>query len=189
MRTALVCFVVWLLYLLSSQAYAQPAPRAVQDRNGACTVKWLTDRLWWRETSYNAGPGITEAIKANHGNPRDEYCGHTQAGAQRSCGLPVPKGSGGSYNWFLDVKRNVLLGSTGSFDSVRVGYKIGLYNPRRGRIAHITAVAELARAVRRGRPARGAWCVGGNEGTGTNAGMHRTFYPASGIYAAANYNY
>jgi hypothetical protein len=26
-------------------------------------------------------------------------------------------------------------------------------------------------------------------GTGTNAGMHRTFYPASGIYAAANYNY
>jgi hypothetical protein len=42
------------------------------------------------------------------------------------------------------------------------------------------------RAIRKGRPARGAWCIGGNEGTGASAGVHRTFYPTNGIYAAFN---
>lgn len=132
----------------------------MQDRNGAATVQWLTDRLWWRETSYNAGPGISDAIRANGGRPRDEYCGHTQAGAQRSRRLPVPVGSGGSYNWFLDPRRTVVLGQVGSWDSIRVGYKVGIFSPARGRIGHITAAAELVRPIRQGRPAaRGAWAA------------------------------
>jgi len=161
--------------------------RVRQALNGACTIAWLRTRLWWRETSYNAGPGITEIIRANGGSPREEYCGDTQAGAQRSCSLPVPAGSNGSYNWFLNPKRNTLLGHAGSFDSTRQGYKIGIFNARKGRIAHITAADVVVTS--RNAPARGAWCIGGNEGSGTKAGMHRTWYPKANIYAAANYNY
>jgi hypothetical protein len=78
-----------------------------------------------------------------------------------------------------------LYGQRGSFDSVRVGFEIGIYNPRRGRIAHITRAVALAHPLRKGRPAWGAWCIG----TGATAGVHRTFYPASGIYAASNWLY
>lgn len=83
----------------------------------------------------------------------------------------------------------MLYGTRGSFDSVRAGFNIGIYDARRVRIAHITRAVALARPIRKGRPARGAWCIGGNEGTGANAGVHRTFYPASGIYAASNWLY
>ncbi|TGD82881.1 hypothetical protein [Hymenobacter wooponensis] len=181
----------WLFYSLVAVWAAQAqTSRALQAQNAACTTQWLTANLWIREaTGRNDGPAVTRIILENGGVRGNEWCGFTQAEAQKRCGLPRPKGAGGSYNWFLDSKRNVLKGKVGSFDSVQVGHKIGIYSASRGRIAHITACVELARAVRKGRPARGAWCIGGNEGRGTNAGMHRTFYAATDIYAAANWNY
>ena len=158
-----------------------------QAANGLCTMAWLRANLWWREVSYNAGPGITEAIRANNGQPREEYCGDTQAAAQRACSLPIPSGSNGSYNWFLDPRRNVLRGTVGSFDNAKVGYKVGIFNPRKGRIAHITAIDVLVTS--RNAPAQGGWCIAGNEGSGTKAGMKRTWYPKVNCFAIANWNH
>jgi hypothetical protein len=191
MRTALVCFVVWLLYLLSSQAHAQPAPRAIEAWRAAAATAWLEQHLYLKEThGYNRNPLIDTWARANGNALGSEWCGLTQWACQQSLKLPSPKGPAGSYNWFPPASpRTVFYGTRGSFDSVQVGFEIGIYNARRGRIAHITRAVELARPIRKGRPARGAWCIGGNEGTGTNAGVHRTFYPATSIYAASNWLY
>jgi hypothetical protein len=191
MPTALVYLVAWLLYLLSTQAHAQPAPRAVEAQRAAAATAWLEQHLYLGEThGYNRAPLIDQWARANGNALGSEWCGLTQWACQQALGLPSPKGPAGSYNWFPPASpRTVLYGARGTFDSVRVGFNIGIYNARRGRIAHITRAVELARAIRKGRPARGAWCIGGNEGTGATAGVHRTFYPASGIYAAANWLY
>jgi hypothetical protein len=147
---------------------AQPVPRAIEAQRAAAATAWLEQHLYLRETNgYNRNPLIDTWARANGNALGSEWCGLTQWGCQQALKLPTK----------------------GSFDSVRVGFNIGIYNARRGRIAHITRAVELARPVRKGRPARGAWCIGGNEGSGANAGVHRTFYPASGIYAAANWLY
>lgn len=191
MRTVLICFAAWLLYLLSTQAHAQPAPRAIEAQRAAAATAWLEQHLYLKESyGYNRHPVIDGWARANGNALGSEWCGLTQWACQQALKLPSPKGPAGSYNWFPPASpRTVLYGTKGSFDSVRVGFEIGIYNPRRGRIAHITQAVELARALRKGRPARGAWCIGGNEGTGASAGMYRTFYPASGIYAASNWLY
>lgn len=191
MRTALICLVVWLLYLLSTQAHAQPAPRAVEAQRAAAAKVWLEQHLYLRESyGYNRHPVIDQWARANGNALGSEWCGLTQWACQQALGLSSPKGPAGSYNWFPPTSpRTVLYGQRGSFDSVRVGFEIGIYNARRGRIAHITRAVELASPLRKGRPARGAWCIGGNEGTGATAGVHRTFYPAPSIYAASNWLY
>jgi hypothetical protein len=170
---------------------AQPVPRAIEAQRAAAATAWLEQHLYLKEThGYNRAPLIDTWARANGNALGSEWCGLTQWGCQQALKLPSPKGPAGSYNWFPPASpRTVLYGTKGSFDSVRVGFNIGIYNPRRGRIAHITRAVELARPVRKGRPARGAWCIGGNEGSGAKAGVHRTFYPASGIYAAANWLY
>ena len=179
MRALLLC----LLLALASPATAAPT-------GAECCIAWLRARLWVREaTGHNDGPAVAAIIAANNGNPRDEWCGHTQADAQRSCGLPVPKGSGGSYNWFLDrVRTFYLVGVRGTLDAIQPGHLVGIYSPKRGRIAHITRAVQVVPPLRKGRPPRGFYCIGGNEGSGTNAGMHLTYYPSGGIHAAANWS-
>ena len=179
-----------LLLVISWQLTAAQPSRAVQDRNGAKAMVWLRAHQYLRETNgYNRAPLIDQWARANGNDLGSEWCGLTQWACQQSLRLPSPKGPAGSYNWFLDPKRNVLLGKAGSWDSVRVGYKIGIFSVKRGRIAHITAADELIRPLRRGRPARGAWCIGGNEGSGRNAGVHRSLYLSTDVYASSNYNY
>lgn len=184
MKTALVCFALLLCWLLCTHAHAQ-APRAVQAQRAAAATVWLQQHLYLRETAgYNRAPLIDSWARANGNALGSEWCGLTQWACQRAQKLPTPVGPAGSYNWFKDPKR-----TSRNFDSLRVGYCVGIYNTRRGRIAHITRAVELARPIRKGRPARGAWCIGGNEGSGANAGVHLTFYPATGIYASSNWLY
>jgi hypothetical protein len=174
----------------SLTSYAQPAPRAVQPQRAALATAWLEQHLYLKEThGYNRAPLIDTWARANGNALGSEWCGLTQWACQKAQKLPTPRGPAGSYNWFLDPARTVLLGTRGSFDSVRVGYCIGIYSARRGRIAPITRAVQAARPIRKGRPARGFWCIGGNEGSGANAGVHRTFYPATGIHAGANWLY
>lgn len=179
----------WLLLCITYYSHAQPVPRAVEAQRAATATAWLQKHCYIREQGNNRGPLIDEWAKANGNAYGSEWCGLTQWACQKAQALPTPKGPAGSYNWFLDPKRTYLLGARGSFDSVREGHCIGIYNARRGRIAHITRAVELARPIRRGRPARGAWCIGGNEGSGAKAGVHLTFYPATSIYAASNWLY
>jgi hypothetical protein len=186
MRALLLLY--WLLASCQLAA-AQPVPRALEAQRAATATVWLQQHSYIREMGHNRGPLIDEWAKANGNAYGSEWCGLTQWACQKAQGLPTPKGPAGSYNWFLDRKRTYLLGARGSFDSVRVGHCIGIYNARRGRVAHITRAMELARPIRKGRPARGAWCIGGNEGSGANAGVHLTFYPAPSIYAASNWLY
>jgi hypothetical protein len=190
-RWLLWVMVVWTLICLGYYAKAQPVPRAIEAQRAAAATAWLEQHLYLKEThGYNRNPVIDSWARANGNALGSEWCGLTQWACQQALKLPSPKGPAGSYNWFPPASpRTVLYGAKGSFDSVRVGFEIGIFNARRGRIAHITRAVELARPIRKGRPARGAWCIGGNEGTGAKAGMHRTFYPASGIYAASNWLY
>ncbi len=171
-----------------SRTIASPAQQA---RNSEASLVWLRAHLHVREaTGRNDGPDVTAIIRAAGGTPGEEYCGDTQFNAQKAWRGPTPAGPAGSYNWFLNPTRTYfLLGVRGSVDSLKVGHCIGIYSPKRKRIAHITRVAQLGRPVRAGRPPRGYFCIGGNEGLGVNAGIHLNFYPASGIYAAANWSY
>lgn len=182
-------FALLLALGLSHCARAQPS-RAVQDRNGTAIVAWLREHLDLRETTgYNRDPLIDSWARKAGNALASEWCGLTQMANQIAQKLPYPAGPAGSYNWFkLGSPRNVLRGTTGSFDSARVGYRVGIFNARRGRIAHITAIEEVYKKRQGNRP-RGAWCIGGNEGSGKNAGVHRTFYPAVNIYALSNWNY
>lgn len=180
---------VWLLAIC--QLAAQPTPRALEAQRATDATAWLEQHLYLRESyGYNRHPVIDGWARANGNALGSEWCGLTQWACQKAQVLPFPKGPAGSYNWFPPTSpRTVLYGSKGSLDSARVGFCIGIYSARRGRIAHITRAVEVMRPLRKGRPARGFWCIGGNEGTGTKAGVHRTPYPASSIYAASNWLY
>ncbi len=170
-----------LLLAISYQLSAQPS-RAVEASRAAAATAWLTPRLYIREaTGNNDGPDVWALIKAGGGQPRMPWCGFTQRACQVALKLPYPAGAGGSYNWFLDKRRAVPL------DSIRPGLLVGNYSRARGRIAHITRVVQVIPPLRKGRPPRGAYCIGGNEGSGTRAGMHRTLYPMASIYALSNW--
>ena len=54
-------------------------------------------------------------------------------------------------------------------------------------IHHIARVAVLGKPLRAGRPPRTVWTIAGNEGRGTNAGMHLTPYPSQNIAAFSNW--
>ncbi|MBH8569346.1 hypothetical protein KB206_10655 [Microvirga sp. STS02] len=182
---------------VSFQLCAQPTPLPRGGGAATCTLNFLASLLWVRESQgYNAGPGVALLVKGGGGNyaTRPEYCGFTQAYAQRHCGLPIPRnGMQGAANaWFPltgpDAWRTVFqrAAGRGSIDSIRVGQKAG-FDYGAG-IHHVGAVAALGRAVRAGRGPRSIWTLAGNEGSGATAGVKRTLYPIGAIDGLANWN-
>lgn len=160
------------------QLSAQPASRAVEARRAAAASAWLTAHMWVRGFE---SPFVVNLRKLGGSAPHTAWCGLTQREVQRSIGLSWPNGSAGSYNWFLDKRRAV------PRDSIRVGLCVAIYSPARGRIGHITRALEIVPPLRKGRPPRGAYCGGGNEGSGANNGIHRTLYSLPSIYALSNW--
>lgn len=189
-----------LLLLAVRVAQAQPSPRARQQQAATCTLDFLTAHLWVTESQgRNAGPGVQQLVKAGGGeyskSYKPEWCGFTQAAANRSCSLPIPKNGmqGAAKAWFPltgpDAARTVFhrAAGRGSIDSIRVGQKAG-FDYGRG-IHHVAAVAELGRPVRAGRAPRSLYTLAGNEGTGTTAGLKRSLYAITSIDALSNWNY
>ena len=200
--TRLLIILVVLLVCLRLTGYGQAlrplaaprsASRVAQGRNATLIVLWLTQRLDVREaTGHNDGPGVAAIVRAGGGDPRDrpEWCGYTRAAAQRSVGLPIPLAGmqGAARAWFVPSPRLLYrAGSVGSLDSLRVGLCGGVWH--RENIHHIVTIAELGRPLRKGRAPRTVWCLAGNEGVGLNAGLHRSLYPATAMFALANWLY
>ena len=197
---------LWVLILLLGwlfgawRAQAQPAARACQAQAATCTLAFLRSYLWVRESQgYNAGPGVEQLVRAGGGEYRatykPEWCGFTQAAANRSCKLPIPgKGmQGAARAWFpttgSDAGRLVFhrAAGRGSIDSIRLGLKAG-FDYGAG-IHHVAAVAQLGRPVRAGRAPRSVYTLAGNEGKGTAAGLKLTLYSITSIDALANWLY
>jgi hypothetical protein len=183
-------FIVCSLLLLASKCQAQPS-KAVQAKRATATIVWLQKHINLRETGgNNRGPLIDSWARACGNDLGSEWCGLTQWADQRANNLPVPVGPAGSYNWFKDVKRTqYIVNIRGRLDSIPPGWPAGIYNNRKGRIAHIVRIISVVPNEIKGRPPRGFWCIAGNEKSGKNAGVHLTYYPAASIHAAANWLY
>jgi len=193
---------VMLAWVLVCAAYVAKAQPRRNPATQASTIKWLADRGGVREaTRYpgNDGLAVAAIIRAGGGNPAEhpEHCGFTQAADQRAHGLPIPAGGmqGAARAWFVDAQRRPLPrcfyygGQRGVLDSVQAGDLLGFAYRPNPTIHHITRAAKQVPALRRGRPPRGYWSWGGNEGRWPNAGMHYTFYPGPNITAAARWDY
>jgi len=144
-------------------------------------------------TGRNDGPEI-DAWNRALGVPLGSYwCGSYQAGIQRLCGLPVPNGAAGSYNWFKNAGRTYYIRDRrGTLDSLRVGHVVGFYYTNLGRIGHIGRAVALGKPLRAGRPPRGYYVNAGNTGSGggrDGGGVRVVYYPAYSIYAGANWLY
>jgi len=189
----------WALLCLVYYAKAQPRRNPATQ---AKTVKWLADRGNVREATArpgNDGPAVAAIIRAGGGTPaqRPEWCGFTQAGDQRAHGLPIPANGlqGAARYWFVDVKNRLLprtfyyAGQRGVLDSIQQADMLGFAWRPNLVIHHITRADKAVPPLRRGRPPRGFWSWGGNEGRFPNAGMHYTYYPAANITAAARWDY
>jgi hypothetical protein len=185
---------IGLLLVIAHYARAQAPAPAVQLANANCSLKWSYTQLYVRElTGRNDGKEV-EAYQRLTGNHKgDSWCGSFQAAVQRACGLSLPAGAGGSYNWFKDPRRTYYVrGQRGNIDQIRLGDKAGFYYANLGRIGHILLVARESRPIRRGRPARGYILRAGNTGSGggrNGAGVYDLYYDASAIYAASNWKY
>lgn len=185
--------VVSLVLLVVRACHAQPIP-AVQLANANCTLKWSATQLYVRElTGRNDGKEVEAYLRLTGNQKGESWCGAFQAAVQRACGLAMPAGAAGSYNWFKDTRRTYYVrGSRGTVDQIRLGDKVGFYYANLGRIGHILLVARESRPVRRGRPARGFILRSGNTGSGggrEGAGVYDLYYDANAIFAAANWNY
>ena len=183
------------LLLLAVRASAQPS-RARETANAVCTLDFLRAHLSVRESEgNNAGPGVRALVLAGGGDYSSayhpEWCGFTQAAANRSCGLPIPKNGmqGAAAAWFTPGPRLVFhrARAYGSIDSIRPGLKCG-FDYGRG-IHHIGCVAVLGRPVRAGRAPRSLYTLAGNEGRGTDAGVKLSLYSIGSIDALANWLY
>lgn len=179
-----------LLLLAVSTSYAQPARNPATTK---ATLDWLTARLGVREaTGHNDGPAVAAIVTAGGGvaTQRPEWCGFTQAACQRASKLPIPKNGmqGAARAWFADIARTYYRpGVRGGLGDIQPGDLAG-FDYGRG-IHHITRFAQVVPGLRPGRPPKGFYTLGGNEGRGTNAGLHLTYYPAANIAAAARWDY
>jgi hypothetical protein len=167
---------------------------AVQVQNANCSLRWSFGKLYLRElTGNNDNPEVDVWARATGTALRSSWCGLFQWADQKACGLPVPNGAAGSYNWFLDLRRTYYIQNRrGTLDMVKLGHKCGFWNNKLGRIAHIGMVVREARPIRKGRAARGFRIRAGNTGTyggRDGAGVHDYDYAASDIYAFANWLY
>lgn len=195
-RALALLIVVWAVVCLAYRAKAQPIP-ARRPAVTASTLQWLTDRLYIREaTGRNDGPAVAGLITAGGGvaSQRPEYCGFTQAADQKAHKLPIPARGmqGAAAAWFpltgLDASRTYYFaGRRGVVDSIRAGDLVG-FDYGRG-IHHVARDKEVVPPQRKGRPPRGFWTLAGNEGRGTKAGVHLTYYPAVNIDAGARWDY
>ena len=197
MRKLLVRCTPLLVLSLIAPAQSRRNP-ATQAR----TVKWLADRGAVREATArpgNDGPAVAAINSAGGGNPATfpEHCGFTQAADQRAHGLPIPGNGlqGAARYWFVNPANRLLprtfyyAGQRGVLDSVQAGDLLGFAWRPNPTIHHITRAAVRVPPLRKGRPARGYWSWGGNEGRWPNAGMHYTYYPGPNITAAARWDY
>jgi hypothetical protein len=199
---ALVAGILLALALLVGFAFGAAAQPRRNPATQASTVKWLADRGTTQEATArpgNDGPAVAAIIRAGGGNPaiHPEWCGFTQAANQRAHGLPIPaKGmQGAARAWFVDAQQRPLsrcfyyAGRRGVLDSVQAGDLLGFAWRPNPVIHHITRAAKQVPPLRRGRPPRGYWSWGGNEGRFPTAGMHYHYYPAANITAAARWDY
>lgn len=180
----------WWLMTYPGPVAAQPSRSATLQ---TATIAWLTARLDVREaTSRNDGPAVAAIVRAGGGQPNVglEWCGFTQAADQRANGLPIPAAGmqGAARAWFTDSQRTFYLaGRRGALTSIQPGDLAG-FDYGHG-IHHITRFVEVLPPLRKGRSPRGFYTIGGNEGRGIRAGMHRTYYPATSIAAGARWDY
>ncbi len=146
-------------------------------------LDWERSQLYVREHGYNRGPEVESYLRTTGNAPGSEYCGAFQATANVRCGLPIPAGAGGSYNWFLLTSPRTLfcLGVRGSVDEIQPADRVGFWNPRLKRVGHIACVEIKTR--------NGFVTLEGNVKTGVNAGVHRLTRGRGEIYAAANWSY
>lgn len=198
MRQLSIFLALLSLFLLDSSAQAQTT-RAQQAQAGQCVLSFLHAHKYVREaTGRNDGTDVAALVRAGGGEYsatyKPEWCGFTQAAANRSCGLPIPRNGmqGAARAWFPltgpDAARTVFRrGVKGSIDSIAVGQKAG-FDYGKG-IHHVACIDELGRPVRSGRAPRTLYTLAGNEGKGTNAGLHRTLYPITSIDGLSNWNY
>jgi hypothetical protein len=182
------------LALLLCPLLGSGQPSTIAQSRAACVLDWSGKQLNVREaTGHNDGPVIEAWLRATGNRKGASWCGAYQAAGQRACGLPSPKGAAGSYNWFTDKSRcYYYLSKRGSIDSLKPGHQVGFYYASLGRIGHIGRAVAPARAIRRGRPARGWYVNAGNTGSGggrDGGGVRVVFYPSSEISAAANWLY
>lgn len=157
-------------------------------------LEWSTRQLSVRElTGRNDGPQVEAWLKLTGNRKGDPWCGAYQAGGQKACGLPMPKGAGGSYNWFtLPARTYYVRGQRGSLDNLKPGHQVGFYYANLGRVGHIGRLVSAGRPIRKGRAVRGWYCNEGNTGTGggrDGAGVYLLFRTSTEIYAAANWLY
>jgi hypothetical protein len=183
-----------LLLVVVHYARAQAPSPALQVANANCSLKWSYSQLWVRElTGNNDGVQVEGYLRITGNRRGDSWCGAFQAAVQRACGLSMPAGAGGSYNWFKDPRRTYYVrGSRGNIDQIQLGHKVGFYYPSLGRIGHILLVTRESRPIRKGRPSRGFYLRSGNTGSGggrNGAGVYDLYYDATAIYSAANWLY
>ena len=194
MKKLLIILAMEVLIILAAcrMALAQPS-RAVQARNATAVLAWHTAHLNVREaTGNNDGPEIDAWLRLVGSPLRSPWCGATQGACQHAVGLPMPDGAGAARAWAVPGRTYYVRARRGSLDSLRPGHCVLFYYANLGRIGHIGRLVAAQRAIRRGRPARGWLVVAGNTGTGggrDGAGIHQYFYPASDLYAVANWLY
>ncbi|MCC3156418.1 hypothetical protein LJ737_04170 [Hymenobacter sp. 15J16-1T3B] len=157
-------------------------------------LQWCTSKLYVREaTGRNDGPEIDAWNKAAGAAPRSFWCATYQTAGQRACGLPVPAGPAGSYNWFKpgSARTYYIRGQRGAVDSLKAGHLVGFYYANLGRIGHIGRLQAPTRVARRGN-ARGWTTLEGNTGSGggrNGAGVHVLLRASWEFYAGANWSY
>jgi hypothetical protein len=184
-----IIFALWWAASVSAQTL--PPRNAVA--TAAC-IKWLMARQTIREaTGRNDGPAVAALVKAGGGDPsiRPEWCGFTQAACQKANGLPIPGAGmqGAARAWFPKegLRTTYLVGVRGTLDVIGPGDLVG-FDYGRG-IHHVARCKEVVPALRKGRPPRAFYTLAGNEGRGTNAGLHLTYYAAPNIDAAARWDF
>jgi hypothetical protein len=164
-------------------AWGQPSRLASEPANVARILDWERSQLQVREHGYNRGKEVESYQRTTGNAPGAEWCGSFQATANARCGLPFPRGAGGSYNWFLLTSPRTLffLGVVGSVDDIQPGDRIGFWSVKYRRIAHIGIVEVKTR--------NGFTTIEGNTGKYANAGVHRLSRGRGEIHAASNWSH
>jgi hypothetical protein len=106
-------------------------------------------------TGQNDGWQIEVWQKMGGGRKGWPWCGYYELARQYECDLPFPTEAGASKSWFRPTswRTTYIRHVRGSIDSLKVGYKIGVYYPHLRRIGHIGTNIGPGRSIRAGRRA------------------------------------